>query len=90
MGVRLADGPALAVLDVMSEDDVVERELDRGAVGEMGDCERSRDASVLVQHKQVCDSRAVRPFNKLWQDGVAPVEPDREREEQAELLGELG
>lgn len=89
MGVRFADGTALAVWDVMSEDDVVERELDCGAMGEVGDYERGGDTSVLVQDEQVGDARAVRALNEVWQDGVAPVEPDREREEQAELLGEL-
>lgn len=39
MRVCLADGTALAVWDVMSENDIVEGELDGRAVGKMGDRE---------------------------------------------------
>lgn len=45
---------------------------------------------MLVQDEQVRDARAVRALDKVRQNGVASVETDREREEQAELLGELG
>lgn len=67
----------------------MEREERRGAVREMGDGQTCRDASVLVHDKQIGDARGQARARQLRQHSVSPVEPDRQREQQSQFLGEL-
>lgn len=71
--IALAHGPARRVRYVVAQHDIVQTKQGRGAVREVGDCETSRGAAVLVEQDQIRGGRGVARRAEEREHGVAAV-----------------